>query len=496
MALDDLTVRFSLCKPDAAFPAKAALPVFGIQPYNWIKATGGTGEILTRPIGTGPWQFKEWLRGQVLRFNRFDGYWREGANFAELDFRWEAEASTRLSALRSGTVNTITYIGAAEYQTVQEDGSLTFIPVQSTNTLYLGINNNFSPLDNVRVRKAIAMGLDRPAIVSAFYPDGSRLATHFTPCSIPNGCAGKAWPKFDLDAARALMTEAGYPQGFESALYYHDVYRHYLPEPGQVAEELKRQLQANLSIKVTLILMDSDAFISQAIAGKLTGFHLLGWGADYAHISSFLDFHFGQGSQQFGSSHPELQQLLMEAAGTAELSTAAQLYSRANDSVRTLVPAIPIVHGASAYAADAEIANLHIPPFGAPQFHLSHPRTDHFVFMQNAEPLSLYCADETDFESMAACQQVVEGLFGYAPGSAQLEPLLAEVCTPDATASEWVCKLRANVRFHDGSQLHANDVVASWAAALDASNPYHTGNTGDFIYPRWLWGGLMNSPAR
>jgi ABC-type transport system substrate-binding protein len=116
--------------------------------------------------------------------------------------------------------------------------------------------------------------------------------------------------------------------------------------------------------------------------------------------------------------------------------------------------------------------------------------------MQNAEPLSLYCADETDLESMAACQQVVEGLFGYARGSARIEPRLAEGCNPNTTATEWICHLRPNVSFHDGSPLHANDVVASWAAALDASNPHHTGNTGSFTYPQWLWGGLMNNPTR
>jgi hypothetical protein len=242
--------------------------------------------------------------------------------------------------------------------------------------------------------------------------------------------------------------------------------------------------------------MDSTSFIRQATGGKLSGFHLLGWGADFAHVSSFLDFHFGQRSRQFGNAHPELQDLLLQASGVADLSTAATLYGRANDAISALIPAIPIAHGASAFAARAGVANLHVPPFGAPQFHLSDPGSDSFVFMQNAEPLSLYCMDETDFESMAACQQVLQGLFGYAPDSALVEPRLAEDCTPDAGAGEWVCRLRASVRFHDGSRLHANDVVATWAAALDAASPYHTGNTGAFIYPQWLWGGLMNSPKR
>ena len=495
-ALDDLTVRFDLCTPDAAFPAKAALPVFGIQPRSWIEAHSSTGEILVHPISTGPWQLNEWLHGQALHFTRFEGYWREPAPFRELIFRWESDAETRLEALRSGTVDAITNLRSTDYQTVQQDEDLTFIPVQSTNTLYLGMNNIFSPFDDKRVRQAIALGIDRHAIVAGTYPAGSEVATHFTPCSIPNGCSGDEWPQFDLPNARALLSTAGYPHGFQSALYYQDVYRLYLPEPGQVADELQHQLRTNLSIEVTIILTDSASLISQATDGELDGFHLLGWGADYAHISSFLNFHFGQHGQQFGSPHPQLQQLVVQAAGVTDVTKAIALYSRTNNIISRLVPAIPIAHGTSAYAARTGITNLRVPPFGAPQFYLSDPGTDRFVFMQNAEPLSLYCADETDLESMAACQQVVEGLFGYAHGSAKIEPRLAEGCKPNTTASQWICRLRPNVSFHDGSPLHANDVVASWAAALDASNPHHTGNTGSFIYPQWLWGDLMNNPTR
>ena len=209
-ALDALTVKFSLCTPDAAFPAKAAMPVFGIQPRSWIEATGGTGNILVHPIGTGPWQLKDWLRGQAIHFSRFDEYWREPAPFSELVFLWEAEAETRLAALRSGQVDVITHISTADYAALQQDGNLISIPNQSTNTLYLGMNNVFAPFDDPRVRQAVSLGLDRRAIASTFYPDGSELATHFTPCSIPNGCAGEEWPTFDLPTARALLAAAGH----------------------------------------------------------------------------------------------------------------------------------------------------------------------------------------------------------------------------------------------------------------------------------------------
>ena len=62
-AVDDLTVKFSLCVPDPAFPSKAAFSAFAIHPSEYLTATGGGGDLLEKPIGTGPYQLKEWRRG-------------------------------------------------------------------------------------------------------------------------------------------------------------------------------------------------------------------------------------------------------------------------------------------------------------------------------------------------------------------------------------------------------------------------------------------------
>jgi ABC-type transport system substrate-binding protein len=119
--------------------------------------------------------------------------------------------------------------------------------------------------------------------------------------------------------------------------------------------------------------------------------------------------------------------------------------------------------------------------------------SDTLVFMQNAEPISLYCADETDGESLAPCQQVVEALYRYNTEGAA-EPALAKECVANDDLTVWTCSLREGVLFHDGSKFDANDVVASFGAGIDASNPYHVGNTGAWEYYSYLWDGLMNVP--
>jgi len=113
--------------------------------------------------------------------------------------------------------------------------------------------------------------------------------------------------------------------------------------------------------------------------------------------------------------------------------------------------------------------------------------------MQNAEPLSLYCGDESDGETLRACEQVNESLYRYGGETgATPEPSLATECTADESSTTWTCKLREGVKFHNGADLDANDVVVSYAVAWDAEHPLHVGRSGSFEYFSSLWGGLLN----
>jgi peptide/nickel transport system substrate-binding protein len=488
------SVVFNLCKPDPAFLAKVAFTPFGIQPSEYIESTGGTGEILEHPIGTGPYMLENWARGDSITYRRFDDYWGEPAIAETAVLRWATEGAARLLELQSGTVDLITSVSPDDFEVVNSDPNLQLITDPNPNVFYLGMTNTFPPFDDIRVRQAVAMGIDRQRIVDNFYPEGSEVAQYFTPCSIPNGCEGEPWYDFDPEAARALLAEAGYPDGFETSIYYRNVFRVYLPEPSLVAVEIQTQLRENLGIEAQVVEMESGEFIAESNAGNLNGFHLLGWGADYPHVTNFLDFHFGQQNTQFGNSYPEIYTHLQEASQIGDVDTAAPLYEQANNAIREQVPMVPIAHGVSADAALASLGGVHERPFGAYVFSKLDPGDDTLVVMQNAEPISLFCADETDGESLTACQQVVETLYDYELESGDTVPLLATSCEPNEDSTVWTCTLREGVKFHDGSDFDANDVVASWAAGIDAANPNHTGNTGTFFYYEYLWDSFINPP--
>jgi ABC-type transport system substrate-binding protein len=495
-AVDALTVRFTLCVPDPAFPSKAAFTPFGIQPAEHLQETGGGGPALVQnPVGTGPYQLDEWNLGNEIVMSRFDGYWGEPASESTLVFRWNAEAAARLVELQAGTADGIDNVGAGDFDIIANDSSLQLIERPALNVFYVGFNVDIAPFDNLNVRQAIAYGLDRQRIVDNFYPRGSSVADQFMPAQIPSGYTPDVEPfPYDPDMARQLLEESGLELPLSVDLYYRDVVRGYLPTPGVVAQDIAAQL-ADIGINVNVVVEESGAFIAATQAGE-RGFYLLGWGADYPDATNFLDYHFGANENiQFGSKFPEITEPLGAAAQLFDLDARNELYAQANTAIRDLVPMVPIAHGGSALAYRAVIEGAFSSPLGNETFSvMSDPDDDNFVWIQNAEPIGMYCADETDGESLRACEQITESLLAYEIGGTAVVPSLAESYTVNDEATEYVFTLRPGVMFHDGTTLDANDVVLSWAVQWDASNPLHVGNTGQFEYWGTLFGGFINAP--
>lgn len=497
-ATDQYTATFTLCQSDPAFLSKIAFSPFAIYPEEWLERTAGeesrTSEGLEKPIGTGPYQVSEWKRGESVDFKAFDGYWGEKPLAETLVLRWQSEAAARLLELQAGTVDGIDNLGPTDFAVVSADSNLTLVERPALNIFYIGMTNTFKPWDDVRVRQAIAYGIDQQRIVDNFYPAGSEKASHFTPCAIPNGCVGDAWYEFDPAKGRELLAEAGFPDGFATKIYYRDVVRGYLPQVPNVAQDVQAQLKENLNIDAEIVVMESGAFIEASSAGQLDGLYFLGWGADYPHITNFLDYHFGSANPQFGTPFPEIYENLEKGAQIADPKEAESYYVAANNAIRELVPMVAVAHGGSGTAYRADVTVPQASPLTNEQFAVSDPGgRDVFVFMQNAEPISLFCADETDGESLRACDQVMEALYGYEVNGTAVVPMLAESCTPNEDLTVWTCKLRQGVKFHDGTSFDANDVVTTFTMGLDASSPLHKGNTGVFEYYGYLWG-LMNEP--
>jgi ABC-type transport system substrate-binding protein len=502
-AVDPATVEFELCAPDVGLPTRLAMIAFAINDTAWLEShiePGGSGEqaIVTAVNGTGPYRLDGWIRGTDLNLVRHDGYWGAPANNERLIIRWRDDIAARIDELRSGSVDGIDDAGASGIDAAASDLDLQAVPRAGLNTFYVGLNNTYAPFDKAKVRLAIGLGIDRERIVEAFYPPGSEVASHFSPCAIEFGCAGDRWYDFNPASARQLLAEAGYPDGFTTTIQYRDVVRPYLPDPTAVATELQAQLLANLNIKAELEVLPEETFLAMVDEGRADGIHLLGRSASVPEVSSMLDPHFGAGaSSEFGQPIDALVDALASGAATIDPAARTTAYTDANNAIRSGVPMIPIAHAGSLAVFRADVDQALASPIRLERFASMTPGDRRqVVWLAASSPQGLYCADETGSTAQLACAQISEGLFAFGPGGASVVPALATSCEPVPELTTWTCRLRTGVTFHDGASLDANDVVLSLAAQWDAEHPLHAGREGRFGPFIDTFGGLLNPPAR
>jgi ABC-type transport system substrate-binding protein len=498
-AVDAQTVTFQLCYPDPAFPSKVAFAAFQIHPSEYLEANGGTGDLLTNPIGTGPWVFDHWDQGNEIVWTRNESYWGEPAKESQLIFRWNAESAARMTELQAGTVDGIDNPGALDFDVIAADPSLQLLPREGANVLYLGMNNTIAPFDNVQVRQAIGYAIDKQRLVDSFYPPGSSVADQFMPTSI-FGYTPEVEPfPYDPAMAMQLLDESGVELPITVELNYRDVVRGYIPQPSVIAADFQAQLNSlgdGAYFNVTPAPQESTTFLDNASAGNLALF-LLGWGADYPDATNFLDFHFGTGANDsFGDKFEEITTPLRAAAQLADPDDRYPYYIEANTAIRDLAPMLAIAHGGSGVAFRADVTGANTGPLGNENFAVMEDAADDtIIWYQNGEPGSLFCSDETDGESLRACMQTNESLLAYEVGGTLVEPSLAESWEASEDLLTWTFTLREGVTFHDGSALDANDVVLSYAMEWDAAHPLHVGRTGNFDYWSGLFGAFLNPPA-
>ena len=497
-AVDQHTVKFTLCYPDPAFLSKVAFAAFSIQDGDYLDEMGGdSAKMSEAPNGTGPFKVKEWVRGDHITFEANPDFWGEAPTIDTLIFRWQTEAAARLLELQSGTVDGMFLPSSDDFETIQGDSNLKLYPFETGNVFYIGMNNTIAPFDNDMVRQAVAMAINKQQIVDTYYPPGSLVAEQFVPPSFAPGFStsgdGASWYTYDPEAAKALLTEAGFPDGFDVNLSYRDVNRVYLPNVNQVAQEIQTQL-GEIGINVTINKMESGPFLESAAAGN-EALYLLGWGMDYPDATNFYDFHFASESARFGNEWPDLVEEIKAAGQVSDPAERQTHYDMVNALIKEHVPMIPVAHGTTANAFKADVGNVVMGPLNE-NFEQMTTSSGQLVWLQSAEPIMLYCADETDGETLRACEQVYDSLLGYAFGGVEPIPALAESWEANADATEWTFTLRQGVKFHNGADFDANDVVATYNALWDAASPNHKGNTSVFEYFTGFFGQFLNAPPQ
>ena len=489
-AIGPYALRFTLNRPDASFLQKMAFPAFGPQSPANIKKYGGGGDLIRNPVGTGPFRFVEWVPDDHITLQRNEDYWGEKPQLETLTYRVIKEAPARFLELQAGTVDGVDNLSPDDIPAAQANPNIEVYLRPPFNVGFLGINRAHEPFNDVRVRQAVAMAINKAELVQALYPPTAEVASQFVPPRIFGHTDGLTdWP-YAPQQAKALLAEAGYADGFQTTLWVMGIGRPYFPNPDRVGEVLQANLAA-VSIQAEIVTYDWGTYLEKVFAGEADLF-LNGWMADYPDATNFLDTFFGAGSDDsLGGTFPELVQMLQEAGSTLDPAQRQTLYDQANQFIHDHVPAVPIVHNSSAIAFRKTVKGIKASPFSQEFFYpASVEGKSHLIFGRSGDSVGLDCVDESDFESLMVCAQIFEPLVAFEPGTTHVVPALAERWEVSDDLLTWTFYLRQGVKFHDGSDLDAEAVVFNFQRWWDKDNPYHVGHTGNFVHWTYYFGGF------
>ncbi|MFI9629717.1 ABC transporter substrate-binding protein [Streptomyces sp. NPDC052042] len=302
-AVGDSSVRFHLKSPDAGFINNMANPlVWGCAVMS--KKAAASGKPATSMVGTGPWAQESYRPNSELKLKRFDGYWGKKTASDRLDVLYVPSSSTQVNNLKAGAVDLI-FTGTSSARTLSGSDKIEVKNVPTDSTLFLQVNNLTKPFDNVKVRQAVALALDRTALAEAAYSGGGARASVYIPDGEPWAPKPADLPNStqDVAKAKALLAEAGFPNGFSTSLMYISGY-----DPG--TNDLTAAIQAQLAkvgIKVTLDPLERGAWLDKLTNAK----HALSWNSQSSYPDPYQYVAPADGRQ--GPVPSALKKLLDEA---------------------------------------------------------------------------------------------------------------------------------------------------------------------------------------
>jgi peptide/nickel transport system substrate-binding protein len=216
--VDPLTVRFKLSQRTGPFLIYMACPGSSIVPKNLVESGH---DLNAQPVGSGPFKFVSYQPRTAIKFERNDSYWEEGKPYFDaMEYRIISDITALTNAVMSGVVNFSNEIPPKDWATIQSNPDLVGKTIEGSRYYWLLPNNEHPPLDDPKVRQAIAHAIDRQAIVTgAFFGQ----ATPILGGVIPQWNWGYAdlqyfAPTGNPERAKELLAEAGYPDGFDTSM--------------------------------------------------------------------------------------------------------------------------------------------------------------------------------------------------------------------------------------------------------------------------------------
>ena len=362
-AMDDSTVRFVLKEPRASFLAVLTSGAASIVSPTAVKKWGADYPL--NPVGTGPFRYVSWQRGQQVVLEKNPDYWKGAVKLDRVVYRPIVEDQARLTELMTGAVDLI--VGVPPDFVGQLEGSpkVSIAKQVGAHVWYLGINNQKKPFDDKRVRQALNYAVNKDAIVKdVLKGTGAVSKGPVLPNTWGADAALKAYP-YDPQKAKQLLAEAGYPNGFSTTLW--------VPESGsgmQSPVAMSTVMQSNLKavgVNVALQTMEWGAFLAKLRSQEQELF-ALSWmaGTEDPDMVMYPLLHSSQwtpnGPNRALYKNTRFDELLTQARLVTDQAERAKLYREAQKILVEDAPWIFVDHEVQISASSKRVQGFKLHP--------------------------------------------------------------------------------------------------------------------------------------
>ncbi|KAB2328641.1 glutathione ABC transporter substrate-binding protein [Cytobacillus depressus] len=325
--VDEYTVQFILSEPFSPLLSILSSHEGGIISPKAIEKFGE--KIINEPNGTGPLVFESWTPGQEIVFTKNNEYWGNKAKVDKVLFKVVPEETTRISMLETGEAHIAEPLSVPMMSTVEASSAAEVYRSEGFGTEYIGFNVQKEPFNDARVRKAIAYAVEMDSIIKGVYNNVGKKANSLLGSKVFGFNADMKAYEYNLNEAKRLLAEAGYPDGFETTIKTMDS-----KERINMAEVLQSQLKG-IGVKVNIQVLEYGTFIEQANKGDSEMF-ILSWrnatgDADYNQYNLFHTNSHGAAGNTFFYSNEEVDHLIEDARKEKDQNKRIELYAKSQE---------------------------------------------------------------------------------------------------------------------------------------------------------------------
>jgi peptide/nickel transport system substrate-binding protein len=322
------------------------------------------------PTGTGPFRFVSWKVGEKVELAEFKGY--RGDNkpkLARIIIRPISTATGRLQALQAGEVNAYDLADPAHVGTIRGNSSLKVLNRPPFNVAYVTINQAKPPMDKLKVRQAVAYGLDRANVVRSFYAGRATVAHEFMPPNLIGYEPKVQKYTYNPNRSRQLLREAGLTLPVEIEFWYPtNISRPYMPNPKLNFEAFAASLEQSgfkVNARSAPWRPDYVAKVNEGSAGHL---NLIGWSGDYGDPDNFVGTFFQEYNPQFGFRNAKITRLLNQGEAEVNVAKRIAIYKAVNREIMRFLPGVPYAHTRPVLGLQKRVQGYIASPTGSDRF--------------------------------------------------------------------------------------------------------------------------------